>query len=159
MYAASLWARKRGRRGLGAVLGLAGAGATMVGGYLGGHLVMSQGVGVDHTAFEHPPSDWQVAMPERDLAEGAPHMVDLDGTRVVLVRQGERIFALADTCSHAGGPLHEGDLEDGCIRCPWHASVFRLADGSVVHGPARAPVTAFDVRTEDGDIQVRAAPE
>lgn len=156
LYSASLLARRRGRRGLGAMLGLAGAGATVVGGYLGGHLTMALGVGVDHTAFEHPPAGWHTVLADQDLGEGAPRKVEAEGTDVLLVRHAGRVYALANTCSHAGGPLNEGSLEDGCIRCPWHSSVFRLADGSVVHGPARSPQVAFDVRAEDGAIQVRA---
>ena len=37
------------------------------------------------------------------------------------------------------GPLSEGDLNDGCLACPWHGSAFRIADGTVAHGPATAP--------------------
>jgi nitrite reductase/ring-hydroxylating ferredoxin subunit/uncharacterized membrane protein len=158
LFASSLWARKRGRRSLGTVLGLAGAGATVVGGYLGGHLTMSLGVGVNHTAFEHVPSDWQGAIDEQDLADGAPRKIEIDGVDVLLLKRDGRITALANTCSHAGGPLNEGSLEGDCIRCPWHASVFRLDDGSVVHGPARAPQQVYEVRSEEGRILVRPRP-
>jgi nitrite reductase/ring-hydroxylating ferredoxin subunit len=75
---------------------------------------------------------------------------------VVVAQQGE-IHALAARCSHMGGPLDEGELEDGCIRCPWHASVFRWRDGSVVQGPATAPQPRFESRVVDGRVQVRAA--
>jgi nitrite reductase/ring-hydroxylating ferredoxin subunit/uncharacterized membrane protein len=155
LFASSLWARKRGRRSLGTVLGLAGAGATVVGGYLGGHLTMSLGVGVNHTAFEHVPSDWRAAIDEQDLPDGTPRKVEIDGVDVLLLKRDGRITALANTCNHAGGPLNEGSLEGDCMRCPWHASVFRLDDGSVVHGPARAPQQVYDVRTEEGRILVR----
>jgi nitrite reductase/ring-hydroxylating ferredoxin subunit len=53
------------------------------------------------------------------------------------------------------GPLSDGDLSDGCITCPWHGSIFRLADGSVARGPATAPQPVFDTRTRDGILQVR----
>jgi len=158
LFASSLWARKRGRRSLGTILGLAGAGATVVGGYLGGHLTLSLGVGVDHTAFEHVPTDWRPALEEQDLAEGAPRKVEIDGVDVFLLKRGGRISALGNTCSHAGGPLNEGTVEDDCIRCPWHGSVFSLEDGSVVHGPARAPQQVYDVRTEGGAVLVRPRP-
>jgi nitrite reductase/ring-hydroxylating ferredoxin subunit/uncharacterized membrane protein len=158
LFASSLWARKRGRRSLGVLLGLAGSGATVVGGYLGGHLTMSLGVGVDHTVFDHPPTEWRAAIDEQDLAEGAPRKVEVDGVDVFMLKRDGRIFALGNTCSHAGGPLNEGEIEGDCIRCPWHASVFRLEDGSVVHGPARAPQQAYDVRTEGGEVLVRSRP-
>ncbi|MCA1842706.1 MAG: Rieske (2Fe-2S) protein, partial [Actinobacteria bacterium] len=76
---------------------------------------------------------------------------------ILLYRASDRIYAIGSRCSHAGGPLHEGKIDDGalCVECPWHASVFRLADGSVVHGPASVPQAAYDVRTQDGRIEVR----
>ena len=158
LLASSLWARRKGRRSLGAVLGLAGAGATLVGGYLGGHLTLSLGVGVDHTAFEHVPTDWREAIDEQDLADGAPRKVEVDGIDIFLLKRDGRITALGNTCTHAGGPLNEGTLNEECIQCPWHGSVFRLEDGSVVHGPARSPQQVYDVRIDGGTVLVRPRP-
>ena len=50
--------------------------------------------------------------------------------------------------------LSDGELTDGCLTCPWHGSVFRVADGAVVRGPATAPQPAFEVCEADGMIQV-----
>ena len=52
------------------------------------------------------------------------------------------------------GPLSDGDLSGGCVTCPWHGSIFRLADGSVARGPATAPQPVFDTWTRDGILQV-----
>jgi nitrite reductase/ring-hydroxylating ferredoxin subunit len=57
---------------------------------------------------------------------------------------------------HAGGPLHEGKVEDGRVTCPWHASTFNLADGSLVRGPATAPQPSYETRVQDGKIEVRS---
>lgn len=65
------------------------------------------------------------------------------------------LSALAERCSHLGGPLSEGEVADGCVRCPWHGSTFRLSDGRNVTGPATAPQPAFDTRVRDGRVQVR----
>jgi nitrite reductase/ring-hydroxylating ferredoxin subunit/uncharacterized membrane protein len=154
LYAGSLWARRRGRRGLGVSLGLAGLGITVVSAHLGAHLSLGLGVGVDHAAFEDGPTDWVTAMPAAELGD-EPHAAEVDGTRLVVVRRGDRICALADRCSHLGGPLHEGEVSDDAIVCPWHGSTFRLDDGAVVSGPARSPQPAFAVRVQDGDVQVR----
>jgi nitrite reductase/ring-hydroxylating ferredoxin subunit len=70
------------------------------------------------------------------------------------VADGERFQVLADRCSHLSGPLSDGELDDGCITCPWHGSVFRLSDGSVARGPATAPQPVFETRTRDGILQV-----
>jgi nitrite reductase/ring-hydroxylating ferredoxin subunit len=156
LFAASLVARRRGSRRAGKRLALAGFGAAGVGGYLGGHLSYARGIGVDETAFDALPHDWTRALDAADLADDVPRRVDLDGVGVVLVRHDGRVHALAARCCHRGGPLHEGQVEDGCIACPWHGSTFRLEDGSVVRGPAAYPQPALDVRQQDGAVEVRA---
>jgi nitrite reductase/ring-hydroxylating ferredoxin subunit len=75
-----------------------------------------------------------------------------------VARVGGELYAMANRCSHRGGPLHEGELDDGCVTCPWHGSRFRLADGSVERGPAAYPQPSWRVRVQDGTIQV-APPE
>jgi nitrite reductase/ring-hydroxylating ferredoxin subunit len=72
----------------------------------------------------------------------------------VAIRSGGRVHVLADRCSHMSGPLSDGELADGCLTCPWHGSVFRIADGSVARGPATAPQPAFEVREVGGAIQI-----
>ena len=78
----------------------------------------------------------------------------LGAVPVVAIRTNGAIRVLADRCSHRSGPLSDGELADGCLICPWHGSVFRVADGSVARGPATAPQPAFEVREADGAIQV-----
>jgi nitrite reductase/ring-hydroxylating ferredoxin subunit len=73
----------------------------------------------------------------------------------MLVRHGGTVYALSEHCSHLGGPLHEGEIADCTVTCPWHASVFDLRDGSLVHGPAAYPQPAWDVRARAGRLEVR----
>jgi nitrite reductase/ring-hydroxylating ferredoxin subunit len=75
---------------------------------------------------------------------------------VLLVKKGVKIFALAETCSHAGGPLSEGKIEGDTVVCPWHGSRFCLRDGNVIDGPATYPQPALDVQVREGQILVRA---
>jgi len=92
-------------------------------------------------------------MPASDLPAGKP-VRQLGEVPVVAVRAGGAIRVLADRCSHMSGPLSEGELSGGCLTCPWHGSVYRIADGSVARGPATAPQPAFETRVIDGAIQV-----
>jgi nitrite reductase/ring-hydroxylating ferredoxin subunit/uncharacterized membrane protein len=154
-YAASYVNRKRGRRLRGVLQGFAGMGAMSVGGYLGGHLVFAKGIGVNATHDEEGVADWASAAPLAEVPERRPIGVDVNGTRVVLYRQGHQIDALSATCTHAGGPLDEGEVEDGCIRCPWHGSVFELRTGKVVHGPATVPEPVYDARIVGDKVEVR----
>jgi nitrite reductase/ring-hydroxylating ferredoxin subunit/uncharacterized membrane protein len=156
LFAAALLSRRGGNRRLGRLFGIAGLGALSVGGYIGGDLVFARGVGVDHTVFDEPPSDWTRVARDEQIPEGTPTLVSAAGYGLLLHRSGGEIRALADRCTHAGGPLHEGEVdEELCVTCPWHGSRFRLADGAVVRGPATAPQPAFEVRVSDGNVEVR----
>jgi nitrite reductase/ring-hydroxylating ferredoxin subunit/uncharacterized membrane protein len=156
LFAGSLKARRGGSRGKGKLLALAGMGAISAGGWLGGHLSYAEGVGVDVTVFEDYPGDWTPVVAESELTEGEPRQVEVDGVPIMVVRDGGEIRALADRCSHRGGPLSNGEVSDGCVTCPWHGSVFRLSDGSVERGPAAYPQPALDTRVTNGQVEVRA---
>ena len=136
-------------------LTLTGFGIVGASAWLGGHLAYAMGVGVDTTAFQRPPTEWADAVDDADLLEGQPVVVTVEATSILLVRTGGRLHALADRCTHRGGPLHEGTIADGCVECPWHASRFALADGAVVQGPATRPAPVFETRVVDGRVQVR----
>jgi len=158
-YAASYQLRRRGHHGAGAVLAVAGATVLSASGWLGGHLSYARGVGVDTTAFLPAAEEWQDVLAEDELTEGTPVAGHAGEVPVVLIRRGEEIFALDDRCSHRGGPLHEGPLVDGCIRCPWHDSSFRIEDGSVVDGPATRPQRVWEVRRRYGRVEARITDE
>lgn len=157
-YAASWLARRTGRRKTGVALSLVGATAMSVGGWLGGHLSYALGVGVDTTAFQPSVPEWTYLAESADVQAGVLRGADLDGVPVLLTRTGDQIVALADRCTHRGAPLHEGELVDGCVVCPWHGSVF-AADGSVVSGPATRPQPAYEVQVTDGQVYARRADE
>lgn len=156
-YAASLVARARGRRGPGVALGLAGMTTMTVGGYLGGHLVLARNVGANAAAYEPVLDTWMEAAGMRTVGEGGSGRVEVAGAAVLVDRTTARIRAIGDICTHAGGPLHEGEIDSkaGCVTCPWHASVFNLADGEVLHGPATVAVAAYEAREADDKIQIR----
>ncbi len=155
LFLGSYVARRRDRRGTGKLLGLAAISSIGAGGWLGGHLSYKQASGVDQTALEEGPTEWTAALREAELTEGAATCAHVGDVRVLLVRQGGQVRALANRCTHRGGPLHEGDVGDGTITCPWHKSVFALEDGSVVRGPAAYPQPVYDVRSRDGMLEVR----
>jgi nitrite reductase/ring-hydroxylating ferredoxin subunit len=155
LYAASLGARRRGARRFGAALGFLGMGVMTAGAYLGGHLTLTKGVGPDQTAFDAGPTDWKPAADASLLAENRPTRVIVDDTPVLLLQQGENIYAVHDRCSHRGCSLSDGEVEGDEVVCACHGSRFSLRDGAVKHGPATAPQPAFQVRVQDGRIELR----
>ncbi len=156
LYLASLAARRRGQRGCGKALGFAGFAVLVAGGYLGGHLSFVLGVNVNHTAFEDQPQEWTPVLADAELGAGEHRKVLAGDVPVLLARADGRLLALANTCSHAGGPLDEGDFAGGCVVCPWHGSTFRVDDGTIARGPASTPQPTYETRVRDGQIEVRA---
>ena len=82
---------------------------------------------------------------------------------VLKVRVGSREIALANSagtftamdnaCTHAGGPLGDNRLHEGCyLECPWHNAVFDARTGDVVRGPARKPVRLYPVTVQDDTV-------
>jgi len=99
--------------------------------------------------------DLKQGVADGDLREGAPLLGHADGEAVVLVRDGGRVHAVGATCTHYGGPLAEGIVAGGAIRCPWHHACFDLATGRA-HGSALSPIACWDVALEGGRIRVGA---
>ena len=91
-----------------------------------------------------------------DLAPGTARRVDVDGDPVALVRYGDEVFAIGDTCSHANVSLSEGEVlcDEGEIECWKHGSTFSLADGEPQSLPATQPVPVYRVEVRDGDVVV-----
>ncbi|MER5527997.1 Rieske (2Fe-2S) protein [Streptomyces sp. NPDC002677] len=158
LYVTSLTARLRGHEISGRMYGWAGLGVVGIGGALGGHLAYRLAAGANHAeaVAQLVEPGWHYVADLSDLPQGRPTRRDLDGVAVVAVRRpDDRVHVLAEHCSHLAGPLSEGTLEDGCLRCPWHGSTFRLTDGWNVTGPATAPQPAFDTRVTDGRVEAR----
>ncbi|MGW6566335.1 Rieske 2Fe-2S domain-containing protein [Streptomyces sp. NPDC054975] len=157
-YAASFAARSRGRHWRGKVWGYCGLTAIGVGGAIGGHLAYRQAAGANHaeevTALVDP--GWHDLGEVAALPEGGPWQGRIGEVPVVIVRMADDdVRVLAARCSHMGGPLAEGTIVDGCVRCPWHGSTFRLTDGWNVTGPATAPQPAFETRVVEGRLEAR----
>ena len=157
LYGASYMARKAGRRSSGRALGFAGYGLVMVSAFLGGALSYTQKIGVNHSPDVDTdlPDEFVPVCRSEDLPEGKLTKKDLRGTPIVLLKQGTQIYALADQCSHLGGPLSEGKLVGDSVVCPWHGSRFCLKDGKVLNGPATTPQPSFDIQLEAGNVLVR----
>ena len=124
------------------------------GAYVGGDVVYLLGNMVNRHAFRGAGAKWIALEPaevdDGKIPEGRPIKARLGINQLVLIRQGEKILALHDTCAHAGGPLNEGKLVDGAIECPWHFSRYRLENGHVVRGPSVYDQPAYEVRAKDG---------
>ena len=156
LFAASYLTRRRGQRTQGIALSLIGLGVLAAAGFFGGHLSYRKGLGVDHTVFNEPIGDWTAVLAVDELVGGKPQQVTVAGQDIMLYRANDAIYALANRCTHRGGPLHEGEIDGQEVICPWHFSRFQLPDGSVTRGPAVAPQPCYETRTHNGKIEVKS---
>lgn len=152
-FARSSYARLRNRHGTGLFFSVIGLTFAMAGAWLGGDMVYRHRVGVNH-AKGSGWEGWRIVMAAEDLEQDVPTRVEVEGQPVLLYRVLDDIYAIDAVCSHAGGPLEQGTVEDMCITCPWHQSVFDLRDGSVVHCPATMAQQRYRARIYNGAVEV-----
>jgi nitrite reductase/ring-hydroxylating ferredoxin subunit/uncharacterized membrane protein len=155
LFTTSLILRRRKVRTAGTISAACGYALMSYAAHLGGKMVYEHQTGVDRTAGQVFPEKFVSVLPESKLELDKPTRAMHDGVPILLVRRGDRIFAMAETCSHFSGPLAEGKLVGDSIVCPYHASRFALADGRVLDGPAVHPQPHLEVRARNGHIEVR----
>ncbi|WP_432511436.1 Rieske (2Fe-2S) protein [Kineococcus sp. SYSU DK001] len=158
LWAASLLSRRHGR-----ALRTAGTVVAGAAGALGGHLAYRWAAGANHA--EHLPhlagdgEGFTDLGPLADLPQDRPQQRWIGDAPLCVLRRGDDVLALTDTCTHLGAPLHEGKVSGSgaatTITCPWHASEFRFRDGAVVGGPATAPQPTVRTQVRDGRVLAR----
>jgi 3-phenylpropionate/trans-cinnamate dioxygenase ferredoxin subunit len=90
-----------------------------------------------------------------DVPDPGRELVEVDEQLIVLLHVGGEFFALDDVCTHDGGPLSEGEIDDHTIACPRHGAKFDLRTGAAVTMPATQPTRAHEVKVENGEVFVR----
>ena len=133
----------------------------LVAGYFGGEMVFGFGTEVNRQAWTDLSDQWmQLDIQAEALADRALMVAKTNsGVDVLVTKLDASIYAIANTCTHAGGPLNEGTWvgPERCeIQCPWHASRFCVKDGGLHGGPATFAELAFDTRVSPaGMVEVR----
>src|ERR1700730_3598287 len=151
----SLSARLRRRKTSAMALSALGLTVSSAAAYLGGELVFGRGVMVNRDAWVTGREKWTPVAPEAEVNEGAMKPADVEGRPILLYRESGRVYALEGTCSHLGGPLGEGEVQDGVVTCPWAGARLRLTDGAVCRGPATFAVPRLQTRIRQGQVEVR----
>jgi 3-phenylpropionate/trans-cinnamate dioxygenase ferredoxin subunit len=97
-----------------------------------------------------------VVGPLADLTPGTATRVVVPGHRICVVRIGDDVYAIGDTCSHAEVSLSEGEVYADAreIECDKHGSLFSLETGEALTLPATQPVPVYDAKVVDGQIVV-----
>jgi NADPH-dependent 2,4-dienoyl-CoA reductase/sulfur reductase-like enzyme/nitrite reductase/ring-hydroxylating ferredoxin subunit len=98
--------------------------------------------------------DVALGIPLGQIPEGKLFAAHVSDKPVLLVRDGNTVYAVGATCTHYGGPLAEGLLVDGTVRCPWHHACYSLRTGEAIRAPALKPVATWSVEQRDGKVFV-----
>ena len=91
-----------------------------------------------------------------ELAPGTAKKADIGGKAIAVFNVDGVLYAMEDTCLHAGGPLHQGTLDGTIVTCPWHEWQFDVRDGSCSLNPL-IKLTCFPVRVRDGVVEVKVS--
>lgn len=103
--------------------------------------------------------DLTLGVAQEKLADGVALLGHVGEDDVILARIGNEFFAVGAHCTHYHGPLAEGLVADGTIRCPWHHACFDLRTGEALRAPAFDPLSCWVVELRSGRVFVTGRKE
>ena len=90
----------------------------------------------------------------KDVPTGQAAACTVEGQCIALFNVEGTYYAIANTCTHDGGPLSEGEVQGTKVTCPWQGAEFDLRTGEVLGPPAFEGVLSYRVMVEGNDIKV-----
>ncbi|TDJ53722.1 MAG: thiamine pyrophosphate-binding protein [Gemmatimonadetes bacterium] len=113
-----------------------------------------------HTVSKETTTKWYKVLEPDELGEGRVKPVTCAHTTLCLTRFEGRIAALSNKCPHQGGPLGEGSIEKGMLRCPWHGWDFHPTTGKSPGGyDDGVPTYPVEVRDDGVYVGLRDQPD
>jgi 3-phenylpropionate/trans-cinnamate dioxygenase ferredoxin subunit len=103
-------------------------------------------------------SAWLRVGAAAEIAPGDYASLEVEGNFVVIFNIGGEFFAIDDLCTHDGGGLAGGEIEDHQVICPRHGARFCLRTGRALSPPAYEPVRSYRTRVVDGVVEVESGP-
>lgn len=84
-------------------------------------------------------------------------LVVVEDVRVALFNLDGELYAIADVCTHDGGPLVEGEIINGHqVECPRHGARFDIRTGAALSLPAFEPTETYAVQVEGQDVYIES---
>jgi 3-phenylpropionate/trans-cinnamate dioxygenase ferredoxin subunit len=97
---------------------------------------------------------WIRVAPATDIKPGDYASAEVDGAFVAVYNIDDEFFAIEDVCTHDGGGLAGGVVEDHQVICPRHGARFCLRTGKALTPPAYEAVKSHATRVVDGFVEV-----
>jgi len=95
----------------------------------------------------------------KDVQASQMIAVEVNGEKICIANVEGRYYAIGNVCTHTGGPLAEGKLEEHVVQCPWHGPRFDIRTGEVVRPPAIRPEPTYEVKEENNNILIKKQKE
>ena len=111
-------------------------------------------MGIMSDAASAPP-DLTAGVAAKTIADRSPFLGKVGDDEVIVVRAGDRFFAVGAHCTHYHGALSDGLIVGDTVRCPLHHACFSLETGEALRAPALDPVSCWRVEHKDGQVFVR----
>ena len=89
-----------------------------------------------------------------EVSIGKAIAVDVAGKRIALFNINGKFFAIDDECTHASGPLSEGEIDGNTVTCPWHGATFDVSSGLATGAPAFEGVKSYKITVEGENISI-----
>jgi 3-phenylpropionate/trans-cinnamate dioxygenase ferredoxin component len=89
-----------------------------------------------------------------DVPSGRAEVFDVEDRKIAVFRLEDAFYAIEDICTHDGGPLAEGEIEDDQVICPRHGARFNIKTGLALTMPAVTPVESYPVRVEGNELYI-----
>ena len=89
-----------------------------------------------------------------EIESGTGTVIDTGEVTLAVFNVDGDFYAIANECTHQGGPLGDGDLDDTTVTCPWHGAEFDVTSGDVLAPPADEDEPVYEVRVDGDEVQV-----
>ncbi|MBI5051459.1 non-heme iron oxygenase ferredoxin subunit [Candidatus Micrarchaeota archaeon] len=91
---------------------------------------------------------------ENQVSEGSGQLFEAGGKQLAVFKAQGKLYCTDAICTHSGGPLQDGSVEDTCVTCPWHGAQFDIKTGKVISPPATEGIKTYEVKIENGIVMV-----
>jgi glycine betaine catabolism B len=99
--------------------------------------------------------DFKKTLKVNEVQSGQMKAVEFENETVCIVNVSGKFYAINNVCTHEGGPLAEGNLNEFEVECPWHGARFDVRTGEVKSPPAESPVSTYEIKIDRDDIWIR----
>ena len=113
----------------------------------------------DHAAKDQGPKNWMKALEADELPEGRVKSVSCANRTLCLTHFEGRYAALDNACPHQGGPLGEGSIENGLLRCPWHGWDYHPTTGKAPGFDDGVETFAIEGKGHEAPVTIREIEE